>query len=95
MILPIYPNLRTNTQFISGERNKAPTCMSSSMYFWSHFYEETKQRSVANEGEAKIVIAPVRWMIAEGQNPDEIIVLASYKGQTDFWVLGIKLSYCL
>ncbi|GLJ15080.1 hypothetical protein SUGI_0246490 [Cryptomeria japonica] len=81
MILPIYPNLRTNTQFVSGERNKAPMCMSSSMYFWSHSYGETKQRSVANEGEAKMVIALVRWMIAEGQNPDEITVLASYNGQ--------------
>lgn len=85
MILPIYPNLRTNTQFISGERNKAPTCMSSSMYFWSHSYGETKQRNVANEGEAKMVIALVRWMIAEGQNPDEITVLASYNGQVPMY----------
>ncbi|KAH9314793.1 hypothetical protein KI387_023420, partial [Taxus chinensis] len=81
MILPIYPNLRTNTQFVSGERNKAPTCMTSPMYFWSHSYEECKERSVANNGEAKMVIALVRWMIAEGQDPAEITVLAAYNGQ--------------
>ncbi|XP_057823678.2 uncharacterized protein LOC131035924 isoform X2 [Cryptomeria japonica] len=81
MILPIYPNLQTNTQFVSGERNRAPMCMSSPMYFWSHSYGESKQRSVTNEGEAKMVIALVHWMIAEGQNPVEITVLAAYNGQ--------------
>ena len=42
-----------------------------------------------------MVIAVVHWMIAEGQNTHEITVLASYNGQKNFKVLGIKLSYYL
>eukprot|EP01018_Ginkgo_biloba_P039119 Gb_11775 [translate_table: standard] len=81
MILPIYPDIRTDTRFVSGERNEAPVGMASPMYFWSHSYPETKQRSISNEGEAKMVIALLRWMLAEGQKPEEITVLASYNQQ--------------
>eukprot|EP01018_Ginkgo_biloba_P035956 Gb_31147 [translate_table: standard] len=81
MILPIYPNVRSNTKLVTGKRNKAPTCMMRRMHFWSHSYKENLQRSFANEGEAKMVIALAKWLTAEGQNPEDITILAAYNGQ--------------
>jgi hypothetical protein len=48
MLLPIYPYLWSNIKRVTGERNKAPACMVSPMFFWSHSYPETRQRSAAN-----------------------------------------------
>ena len=65
MLLPIYPYLRSNTKLVTGERNVAPACMMSPMYFWSHSYPEIRQGSYANEGEATMVLALLRWMMAK------------------------------
>lgn len=50
------------------------------MYFWSHSYLETRQDSHANEGEATMVFALLRWRMAEGENPKDITILAAYRG---------------
>ncbi|KAH9314167.1 hypothetical protein KI387_022794, partial [Taxus chinensis] len=81
LILPIYPHVRSNAKLVSGERNKEPNCMMRRMHFWCHSYKENLQRSFANEGEANMVIALAQWMVAEGQTPTEITILAAYNGQ--------------
>ena len=59
----------------------APVCLMSPVYFWSHSYPETQQGSYANEGEATMVLTLLRWMIAEGENPTDITILAAYRGR--------------
>lgn len=81
MLLPIYPDLRTNMKLVSGDRNQPPSCMKTSMFFWSHSHEETVQRSYANDGEVHMVVALVKWLLANGHKSEEITVLAAYNGQ--------------
>ena len=88
LLLPIYPYLQSNTKLITGERNGSPACMMSApMYFWSHSYPETGQKSAANDGEATMVVALLRWMIAEGEDPSNITILAAYRGHVFFLFL--------
>ncbi|KAG0617383.1 hypothetical protein M758_5G185900 [Ceratodon purpureus] len=81
MLLPIYPYLKSHTELVSGSRNEAPTCMGNTMYFWSHVYEETTQRSYVNQGEAQMVVALTRWIVSELENPQSLKILAAYNGQ--------------
>lgn len=81
MLLPIYPFLKSHTELVSGDRNKAPTCMVKTMHFWSHEYEETSLRSYVNEEEALMVVALARWIVSERENPTCLSILAAYNGQ--------------
>ena len=81
MLLPIYPFLKSHTELVSGSRNEAPTCMGNTMYFWSHVYEETTQRSYVNQGEAQMVVALTRWIVSELEDPQSLKILAAYNGQ--------------
>ncbi|GLJ17149.1 hypothetical protein SUGI_0296770 [Cryptomeria japonica] len=82
MILPIYPHVRSNTELVRGRRNEAPSCITTPMHFWSHTYPETKhENSYANKGESEMVVALLSLMLAEGENPQNITVLAAYNGQ--------------
>ncbi|GLJ17146.1 hypothetical protein SUGI_0296680 [Cryptomeria japonica] len=82
MILPIYPHVTSNTERVRGERNEAPACTTTPMLFWCHTYPETKhERSFANKGESEMVVALLSLLLAEGENPLNITVLAAYNGQ--------------
>ncbi|KAG0627986.1 hypothetical protein M758_2G241900 [Ceratodon purpureus] len=81
MLRPIYPFLKTHTKLVSGSRNKAPTCMVKTMYFWAHSYQEKSVRSYENLGEAEMVVALARWIVSELQNPQGLTILAAYGGQ--------------
>ena len=84
MLLPIYPYLKSHTELVSGSGNEAPTCMGKTMYFWSHVYEETSQRSYVNQGEAHMVVTLARWIVSELRNPTNLKILAAYNGQVSF-----------
>lgn len=81
MLLPIYPFLKSHTELVTGNRNKALTCMVQTMNFWSHEYEETSQRSYVNKEEAHMVVALARWIVSELENPKSLTILAAYNGQ--------------
>jgi hypothetical protein len=81
MLLPIYPYLKSHTELVSGMRNAAPTCMEKTMFFWSHTYAETSQRSYVNKEEAHMVVALARWIVSELENPTSLNILAAYNGQ--------------
>ncbi|KAH9330189.1 hypothetical protein KI387_002297 [Taxus chinensis] len=82
MILPIYPHVRSNTKLVRGEKNQAPACMKTPMYFWDHSFPETShEHGFANPQEAEMVVALLTWMTAEGESPEQITVLAAYNGQ--------------
>jgi len=81
MLLPIYPFLKSHTALVSGSRNIAPTCMEMTMYFWSHTFQETSQRSYANPAEADMVIALARWIVSELEDPRRLSILAAYGRQ--------------
>lgn len=81
MIQPIYPSLKSHSELVSGRRNEAPTFMVKTMYFWSHLYPETSQRSCVNQDEARMVVALTRWIASELPNPESLKILAAYNGQ--------------
>lgn len=81
MLLPIYPSLKSHRALVSGSRNKAPTCMAKTMYFWAHTHEESTERSCVNPGEANMVVALARWIVSELRNPQGLKIIAAYSGQ--------------
>lgn len=81
MLRPIYPDLKSQTKLVSGSRNEAPTCMARTMFFWSHPYPETSQRSFVNQDEARMVVALTRWIASELSNLGSLKILAAYNGQ--------------
>ena len=81
MVLPMYPNLKTNIKAVNGQRNQPAECMKSTMYFWDHEHEEKLGRSPANEHEAHMVVALSKWLLSEGIRHEEISVICAYNGQ--------------
>uniref|UniRef100_A0A7M6DR67 Poly [ADP-ribose] polymerase n=2 Tax=Clytia hemisphaerica TaxID=252671 RepID=A0A7M6DR67_9CNID len=80
LLLDIYPNLKTNHKRISG--HKPATCLEKSVFFWDHQHEETKERSVRNEEEAKRAVDLGLFLVQQGYEPRKITILAMYRGQT-------------
>ena len=64
-----------------AERNKTIHCLPFSMFFWSHRFDEVKDRSARNLGEANMVVALALFFIASGIPEDEITIICAYLGQ--------------
>ena len=79
LLLDIYPALESNLERV--RKNRAPQCMVKSMYFWNHDNVETKERSVQNEMEAKMVVQLVLYLIQQEYKPENITILGAYLGQ--------------
>lgn len=92
MLRPIYPNLTSQTELVSGSRNAAPTCMAKTMYFWSHSSPETNQRSFVNPDEARMVVALARWIASEIADKESLKILAAYNGQVTL-IRSLKGNY--
>ena len=102
MVLPMYPNLKTNIEAVNGQRNQPAGCMNSTMYFWDHARVEKQGRSPANEHEAHMVVALSKWLLSEGIRHEEISVICAYNGQVFIHLLspciqwtGIGVSPCI
>ena len=79
MLKDIYPDYEDFEGI--AEKNKTIHCLPFSMFFWSHSYDEVKDRSARNPGEANMVIALALFFIASGIPEDEITILCAYLGQ--------------
>ena len=80
-VLCIYKKLETNP--VTTGRNKAPGCVRTSLFFWSHSEPEAKSGfSYYNEAEAQMVSHLAIWM-AKQRNVglDKVTVIAAYKEQ--------------
>ena len=62
-------------------KNKVINCLPCSMFFWSHDYDEVKDRSARNPGEANMVIALALFFVASGIPEEDITILCAYLGQ--------------
>ena len=62
-------------------KNKVINCLPCSMFFWSHEYDEVKDRSARNPGEANMVIALALFFVASGIPEEDITILCAYLGQ--------------
>lgn len=65
-----------------------PSCMATSLFWWSHSHAETKQgNSRINELEVKMVVSLCLWMLVHGSLDhqavcsDDIVVLTPYRAQ--------------
>ena len=81
MVIPMYPELKTNGEVVNSRRNQPAECMNSTMYFWDHAGEEKQGRSPANDHEAHMVVALSKWLLSEGIRREEISVICAYNGQ--------------
>ena len=79
LLIDIYPKLESNLARVSA--NQAPKCMVHSMYFWDHEHKETKERSVTNESEAKMVVKLALYLIQQEYTPAQVTILGAYLGQ--------------
>ncbi|MEM7298745.1 MAG: DEAD/DEAH box helicase, partial [Bacteroidota bacterium] len=80
LLYDIYPGLQTNHQRV--QNNAAATCLNKSSYFWHHTSEEKKDRSVTNPEEAKRAVKLALFLVQQGYKPNQITILATYRGQT-------------
>ncbi|KAL5248774.1 hypothetical protein ACHWQZ_G017831 [Mnemiopsis leidyi] len=79
MLKDIYPDYEDFDGI--SESNKAIHCLPTSMFFWSHRFDEVKDRSAQNPGEANMVIALALYFIASGIPEEEITIIGAYLGQ--------------
>ena len=64
--------------------NQRPLCIAKSMYFLDHFSKEdssSHSRSRRNLDEVDLVIRVLEWLLREGQNPERVTILTTYRGQ--------------
>jgi len=93
--LKIYKELKTNYELVRD--NDPPSCVSSSMYFWTHtvWESEPKGHSKRNSREAREITEVAKTFCKEGGvPPSKITVLCSYRGQVQEirnWFLSAKL----
>ncbi|KAF2068085.1 hypothetical protein CYY_010589, partial [Polysphondylium violaceum] len=85
-ITPIYPDLQNHQSTIDRFNLSGPKLngFTSNVYFLSHqVYEDDKQDSVSkvNKHEATFVIELASYIIKQGYNPEDIIILTPYSGQ--------------
>ena len=79
MLKDIYPEYEDFADL--SVKNVVIKCLPCSMFFWSHDYDEIKDRSAQNEGEANMVLALALFFIASGVPENEITILCAYLGQ--------------
>ena len=79
MLTDIYPDYLSFTD-INNKRPPFPN-FSKTMYFWSHSFPETKDRSYKNEKEADMALSIAYFIIACGVAPSNITILAAYVNQ--------------
>ena len=80
LLLDIYPDLRDNKERVM--KNRAPSCMDKSMFFWNHCSPEKGGRSYWNEDEAERAIRLCLFFLQQGYKPKQVTILAAYQGQT-------------
>ena len=80
LLLDIYPTLKDNTSVVM--KNAAANCIGFSMFFWNHDHKEKEGRSYTNEEEAVMALKLALFLMQLGYEPEQITVLAAYKGQT-------------
>ena len=80
-VLRIYKKLETNPR--TTRKNKAPGCVRTSLFFWSHSEPEAKSGfSYYNEAEARMVSHLAIWMAKQHNvGLDKVTVIAAYKEQ--------------
>ena len=79
LLKDIYPEYESFDN-IDNDRPPFPH-FSKSMYFWSHSFQETKDRSYKNEIEAEMALSLAYFLIACGVEPKHITILAAYANQ--------------
>ena len=80
LLLDIYPTLKDNTSVVM--KNVAANCIGFSVFFWDHDHKEKEERSYTNEEEAVMVLKLALFLMQLGYRPEQITILAAYKGQT-------------
>lgn len=79
-------SIRSNDEIVG--KYMTPSCMATSLFWWSHSHAETKQgNSRINELEVKMVVSLCLWMLVHGSLDhqavcsDDIVVLTPYRAQ--------------
>ena len=88
LLKDIYPEYESFDN-IDNDRPPFPH-FSKSMYFWSHSFQETKDRSYRNEREADMALSLAYFLIACGVEPKDITILAAYVNQLRILRKGYK-----
>ena len=79
LLRDIYPRLQDNHIMVSNHRQI--NCITKRLFFWDHSDPEKEERSFSNPLEADRVVNLAIFMIQQGNNPDNITILAPYQGQ--------------
>ena len=79
LLLDIYPGLEDNLSRVN--LNQPLSCISKSMYFWSHKIPEKSARSYTNQEEVLRVTQLAKFLLMNKVQPSEISILAAYQGQ--------------
>ena len=78
LLLDIYPGLKDNLSRVN--LNQPLSCISKSMYFWSHKIPEKSARSYTNQEEVLRVTQLAKFLLMNKVQPSEISILAAYQG---------------
>ena len=80
LLREVYPHVESHER-VHGPAHDVPDCLRHSMYFWTHDAPELAERSCANQTEVDMIMKLVKWLKAEGVEPEKVTVLAAYSAQ--------------
>uniref|UniRef100_A0A0G4HTL5 DNA2/NAM7 helicase-like C-terminal domain-containing protein n=1 Tax=Chromera velia CCMP2878 TaxID=1169474 RepID=A0A0G4HTL5_9ALVE len=81
-LLDIYPDLENNIEVVGALTDTQ--ALVAPIFFWDtkgKFPETTGERGFSNLKEAECTVRLVSFLIREGEDPSDVVVLAPYKGQ--------------